>query len=131
MNKGEIEESFELNLQFDKNGLLPAIVQEKKSGTILMMAYVNSEAIELSIKTGYATFWSRSRNSLWKKGETSGNMMNIIDILVDCDQDSIIYQVEKSSGGACHTHSKKGDYRESCFYRKINLPENSLFNLEP
>ena len=130
MNKKDIEELDQLNLRFDKAGLLPAVVQEAGSGEILMLAYVNQEAFAETIKSGYATFWSRSRNELWKKGEISGNRMKITDVLVDCDQDCLIYQVEKTNGGACHTHNKEGEYRNSCFYRKVDIQNKNLLFLE-
>ncbi len=128
MNKEKLEESTEVFLQFGDSGLIPAIVQEKDSGEILMLGYVNEEAFNLTVETGYATFWSRSRNEIWKKGETSGNLMKITDILVDCDQDCVIYKVSKVSGGACHTKNSSGEYRKSCFYRKYDFENHNLEN---
>lgn len=130
MNKKKLEEQSEMELQFGESGLLPAIVQEAKSGNILMLAYINKEALTESLNSGYATFWSRSRNELWKKGETSGNRMKIIDLLIDCDQDCIIYRVEKTKGGACHTSNKDGNYRNSCFYRKVDIQNKKLLFIE-
>lgn len=131
MHNSKLEEGSELMLQFDKSGgLLPAIVQEKKTGDILMVAYVNREALEETLRSGLATFWSRSRSELWKKGETSGNRMKITDILVDCDQDCLIYQVEKTAGGACHTKNQHSEYRNSCFYRRIDPATGGLEKLE-
>lgn len=119
-----------IDLKYDSDGLLPAIVQEASTGTVLMLAYVNEEAYAETIKSGFATFWSRSRNELWKKGETSGNMMKIAEILVDCDQDCLIFKVEKTEGGACHTKNAQGIYRNSCFYRKIEPTGEKLLFLE-
>lgn len=130
MLNNDIEESLELSLQFDANGLIPAVVQDNLSGEILMLAYVNKEAVRLTLESGYATFWSRSRNSIWKKGETSGNLMRIKEILVDCDQDSIIFKVAPSLGGACHTKNKNKEYRKSCFYRNIDLQTKKLIITE-
>ncbi|MBN1118783.1 MAG: phosphoribosyl-AMP cyclohydrolase [Bacteroidales bacterium] len=130
MSNINLETGNRLDIQFNKDGLAPAVVQETISGEILMFAWVNSEALETSIKSGFATFWSRSRQELWKKGETSGNMMKIQDILVDCDQDCIIYKVEKTAGGACHTKNEKNEYRHSCFYRKVNLENGKLVYVE-
>ncbi len=130
MLEQDIEKSEELNLQFDSKGLLPAIVQDETSGQILMLAYVNKEAINLSIESGYATFWSRSRKSIWKKGETSGNLMKIKNIFIDCDQDCLIFMVEPSAGGACHTKNDNDEYRKSCFYRKVNLESKKLIFTE-
>ncbi|PWJ44141.1 phosphoribosyl-AMP cyclohydrolase [Sediminitomix flava] len=122
MNK--LEEGDILSLQFEKrNGLLPVVVQEVKSKEILMLGYANKEAFEETLRSKYATFWSTSRNELWTKGLTSGDTLKVVEIRVDCDQDAIIYIVEKEGRGACHTKSKKGTARTSCFYRKMNLTE--------
>lgn len=120
-NKKTLEEGSEISLQFKKrDGLLPVAVQEFKSGEILMIASVNREALTHSIKTKEAAFWSTSRNELWIKGATSGNRMTIQEILVDCDQDALIYKVSLESGGVCHTKTEDGFHRKSCFYRKID-----------
>jgi phosphoribosyl-ATP pyrophosphohydrolase/phosphoribosyl-AMP cyclohydrolase len=100
-------------LQFDENGLIPVIVQSYNSGKVLMLAYANLAALESTKKSGFATFYSRSRKELWEKGATSGNRQKIVDIRVDCDQDSLLYIVEES-GPACHTNN------ESCFYRSLS-----------
>jgi len=101
-------------LRFDKgNGLLPAIAQDYKTGEVLMMADINEEAWAQTLATGKAHYWSRSRNKLWLKGESSNHIQVIKDILVDCDDDTVIYQVEQLGGAACHT-----GYR-SCFYRRV------------
>ena len=92
--------------------LVPVIVQDVVSKDVLMQAYVNREALSLTIKTGYAHYYSRSRNKIWKKGETSGNFQNIVSIYVDCDGDSLLYFVEQL-GVACHTGHR------SCFFYKI------------
>ncbi len=127
MNKTDSEE---INLKYDSMGLIPVIVQDNSSDVILMMGYANEEALNVTIKDKVAVFWSRSRNELWKKGETSGNLMEIVDILVDCDQDTLIYKVKRLKGGACHTKNSKDKYRESCFYRKINMQDNKLINMD-
>ena len=102
-----------IELDFEKcNGLVPAIAQDAKTGEILMLAYMNKEAFENTLKTGKATYFSRSRNKLWVKGETSGNAQIVKEILVDCDNDAVILKIEQR-GGACHL-----GYR-SCFYRKV------------
>ncbi|WP_028951280.1 bifunctional phosphoribosyl-AMP cyclohydrolase/phosphoribosyl-ATP diphosphatase HisIE [Sulfurihydrogenibium subterraneum] len=105
-------------IKFDENGLVPVIAQNYYSGKILMQAYANKEAIQETIKSGYATYYSRSRKSLWKKGETSGNLQKVIDIRVDCDEDSVVYLVVEE-GPACHTGE------ESCFYRNIDLEKDT------
>ena len=103
----------ELAFTKDKNGLLPAIVQDPRSGEVLMLAYINETAWKKTLETGKAHYWSRSRNSLWLKGETSGHVQLIRDIYVDCDSDTVVFKVEQLGGAACHT-----GYR-SCFYRKV------------
>jgi len=95
-------------------GLLPAIAQDHASGRVLMMAWMNSEALQLSSSSGYAVYWSRSRQSLWKKGESSGNRQRIVSICLDCDGDTLLLQVEQEGGIACHTG------RESCFFRRLS-----------
>ena len=105
-----------VDLDFSKNadGLLPAVVQEYESGDILMLAYINRESWEKTLKTGKAHFWSRSRKKIWLKGESSGHVQIIHDILVDCDNDTVVFKVEQIGGAACHT-----GYR-TCFYRRVN-----------
>lgn len=95
------------------NGLIPVIVQDDKTGDVLMLAYMNQEAWRKTQETGNATFWSRSRNSLWLKGETSGHVQVVKSVFIDCDDDTVLLRVEQIGGAACHT-----GYR-SCFYRKI------------
>jgi len=100
-------------LDFEKGGgLIPVVAQDAKSGEILMLAYVNKEAVEKTLETGYAHYYSRSRRILWLKGEESGNKQRVLKILVDCDQDALIYLVEQK-GAACHTGNR------SCFYREL------------
>ena len=103
-----------LKLDFEKTGgLIPAIVQNYETGEVLMLAYINKEAWEATLSTGKATYFSRSRQKLWIKGETSGNMQIVREIRIDCDDDTVIFKVEQIGGAACH----KG-YR-SCFYKKV------------
>ena len=103
------------SLKFDKSGLIPVIAQEASTKEVLMIAYANKEALEKTVATGYAHYWSRSRRSLWMKGETSGNTQKILRILVDCDQDALLYLVEQK-GNACHTGKR------TCFYTRLNGP---------
>ena len=99
-------------LNFKKlNGLIPAIAQDEKTGEILMMAFMNKESWDLTLKTGIVHYWSRSRKELWKKGETSGNIQKVKEIRVDCDDDTILLKVEQVGGAACHTGYK------SCFFK--------------
>lgn len=100
------------DLKFDAAGLIPAIVQDKNTNEVLMVAYMNEETLKQTIETKKATFWSRSRQSVWVKGETSGNFLNVEEIRVDCDCDALVVLVTPE-GPACHTGER------SCFYRKV------------
>ncbi|NOU04696.1 MAG: phosphoribosyl-AMP cyclohydrolase [Hyphomicrobiaceae bacterium] len=116
----EIEQGDRFLPKFDANGLLPVIVTEASSGTVLMFAYMNAEALKLSLETRIAHFWTRSRQRLWKKGEDSGNLLTILDARTDCDQDVLWLSVAIAGQGvACHTGS------HSCFYRKVALSPGS------
>lgn len=127
----ELEETENLHLQFDKRGgLLPVAVQETQTGQVLMLASVNQEAFEMTLKTKKATFWSTSKNEIWTKGLTSGNTLLIDEILVECDQDAIVYKVTLEKGGVCHTYNAQGKNRKACFYRKLDLEKNQLYFLE-
>ncbi len=128
MANKELEEGGKLNIDFEKRGgLATAIVQDVKDGRILMLAYINKEAFDETVRSSMATFWSTSRNELWKKGATSGDFLKIIDIYVDCDQDAVVYRVEPQGQGACHTKdASTGKARKSCFYRKLNLESGEL-----
>jgi len=112
------DETAELRPKFDANGLIAAVAQDDATGEILMLAWMNADALQTTLDTRKATFWSRSRQTLWTKGETSGNTLDVVDVLVDCDQDAVVLKVTPK-GGACHTG------RVSCFYRVIE-PEASL-----
>jgi phosphoribosyl-AMP cyclohydrolase len=103
---------FKNKLKFDQNGLIPAIAQDATSGEVLMMAWMNLESLQLTITSGYATYFSRSRNSLWKKGDTSGHLQKIVSIKTDCDFDCILMSVNQV-GAACHTGAR------SCFFNEI------------
>ena len=127
MIEQSIEETHEMHLQFDKRGgLLPVVVQDQPSGTILMQGYTNELALRTTLEKRLATFWSTSRNALWTKGETSGDYLKIKAIFVDCDQDALIYQVEVMGHGVCHTHDPEGKTRYSCFYRQLDLDQHTL-----
>lgn len=110
--KQDIEEGVEFIPKFDDNGLISAIAQDSQTGQILMVAYMNRQSLEMTIQTGYATYFSRSRQKLWKKGEQSGHVQKVEQILVDCDQDCLILKVAVDAG-QCHV-----GYR-SCFYREL------------
>ncbi|MEM8771993.1 MAG: phosphoribosyl-AMP cyclohydrolase [Pseudomonadota bacterium] len=109
---GDIEETARFAPKFNADGLIPAVATDARSGRLLMLAWMNTEALAMSIETGEAHYWSRSRRALWRKGETSGNIQRIIEIRTDCDQDAIELVVDQT-GAACHTD------RRSCFYRAV------------
>ena len=100
-------------VNWNKNGLVPVISQDATSGRILMQAWANREALQTAIDEGRAVYWSRSRNALWRKGEESGNVQKLVDVYLDCDNDTLCYKVEQIGGIACHTG------RESCFFQKF------------
>jgi phosphoribosyl-AMP cyclohydrolase len=106
-----------LNFNKSETGLLPAIAQDSVSGDVLMLAYINKESWEKTLVTGKAHYWSRSRNKIWLKGETSGHVQLVKEILVDCDEDTVIFKVEQLGGAACH----KG--YGSCFFKRVDGQE--------
>ncbi|MGB8816295.1 MAG: phosphoribosyl-AMP cyclohydrolase [Rhizobiaceae bacterium] len=111
-NKRILEESTEFTPKFDSNGLITAVVTNMADGVLLMVAYMNAEALSLSLETGFAHYWSRSRKALWKKGETSGNVQTIVELRTDCDQDALWLKVKVAGDDVtCHTG------RRTCFYR--------------
>ena len=110
--KQNLEENTEFIPKFDDNGLIPAIAQDARTGQILMVAYMNRQALDVTIQSGYATYYSRSRQKLWKKGEESGHRQKVQQILVDCDQDCLILKVSVDAG-QCHVGY------QSCFYRAL------------
>ena len=117
-----------IELDFEKTGgLIPAIAQDAETGEVLMMAYINPASWEESLRSGKATYWSRSRKTLWKKGETSGHVQVIREIRVDCDSDTVLFKVEQLGGAACHKGYK------SCFFRvvrdqKLEIAEQRVFD---
>jgi phosphoribosyl-AMP cyclohydrolase len=104
------DETVELRPKFDADGLVAAIAQDADTGEVLMLAWMNPEALQLTIDTGRVVYWSRSRKALWRKGDTSGHEQHVAEIRVDCDQDVVLLKV-RQTGAACHTG------RHSCFYR--------------
>lgn len=102
-----------MELKFDEKGLIPAIVQDCRTGGVLMMAYMNEESLKISMEEGRTCFWSRSRGELWRKGETSGNVQRVVSIKADCDRDALLISVDRE-GPACHTGS------ESCFFNTVS-----------
>eukprot|EP01012_Entosiphon_sulcatum_P064423 TRINITY_DN93242_c0_g1_i1.p1 TRINITY_DN93242_c0_g1~~TRINITY_DN93242_c0_g1_i1.p1 ORF type:complete len:158 (-),score=31.64 TRINITY_DN93242_c0_g1_i1:20-493(-) len=127
-----IETGTDLRLQFAKRGgLLPVIVQCADTLQVLMLGYANEAAVEETLRSKLATFWSTSRNELWKKGLTSGDYLRIAEVLVDCDQDCLLYKVRLVGHGSCHTKGAAGDPRRACFYRRVALPKDISDSGEP
>jgi len=112
IKENNVSESKLSGIEFDENGLVPVIAQDANDGAVLMMAYMNQESLDITVKTGNATYWSRSRKKLWKKGEESGNVQKVKGIFKDCDGDTLLIKIEQIGGAACHTGNR------SCFYSK-------------
>ncbi len=112
MNKSKAVPKFDEKGLLPGKGLLPAIIQDANTGEVLMLGYMNRESLERTLATGQVWFWSRSRQKLWHKGETSGNYLNVRSILIDCDEDAILLKVEPT-GPVCHTGNR------TCFYREL------------
>lgn len=106
-----------MDLKYNEQGLIPAIAQDAATGEVLMMAWMNKESLNATLETGYATYWSRSRQELWKKGATSGSLQEVKEILVDCDKDTLLLKIHQQGSGACHTGKR------TCFYRTIEGTE--------
>jgi phosphoribosyl-AMP cyclohydrolase len=120
-DKRSLEEGDAFTPKFDTNGLITAVVTDQASGDVLMVAHMNAQALSLTLETGIAHYWSRSRSALWKKGETSGNLQRVIEIRTDCDQDAIWLKVKVQGDNAtCHTG------RRSCFYRTVLLSDGEV-----
>ena len=102
------------NIRWNEQGLIPAIAQDWKTGEVLMLAWMNAEALHLTIAEGHAVYWSRSRQALWRKGETSGHVQNLKELRIDCDADTVLMKVEQLGDIACHTG------RRSCFFQKLD-----------
>ncbi|BAT60194.1 phosphoribosyl-AMP cyclohydrolase [Variibacter gotjawalensis] len=119
----EIEEGTGLALKFDANGLITCVTTDATSGEVLMVAHMNDEAFRRTVETGDAWYYSRSRQQLWRKGETSGHTQRVREVRIDCDQDAIVIKVEQV-GPACHTN------RRSCFYRAIPLGQTGTITLK-
>ena len=120
----DIEEGTALTPRFDASGLVTAVVTDAKSGEVLMVAHMNAEALQKTIESGEAWYFSRSRKALWKKGETSGHVQRVVELRVDCDQDALWLKVDQEGEGACHTG------RRSCFYRAAPLGQSGAVKLE-
>ncbi len=121
MDKKTLEEGADFTPKFDRDGLITAVVTDVRDGAILMVAHMNAEALRLTLESGVAHYWSRSRKALWKKGETSGNLQKVVDMHTDCDQDVLLLRVEVAGADAtCHTG------RRSCFYRRVDAANGKV-----
>lgn len=133
-----LEEGKELRLDFTKlekvaalkAGVIPVAVQNEETKEVILIAYANEAALRRTIETGIACFWSTSRNELWEKGRTSGDSYAIVRILVNCEQNSLVYIVRPQQGGICHTKNRRGESR-NCYYRAIDFETMTLVNLDP
>jgi phosphoribosyl-AMP cyclohydrolase len=134
----QLEEGTELTLDFTKlcrstekcPGIIPVAVQNADTQEVILLAYANEMALKKSLETRTAVFWSTSRNELWEKGKTSGEIFDLIEVRVNCEQNSLLYVVRPRRGGICHTKNKKGEPR-NCFYRRLDLKTGQLENLNP
>ena len=120
----EVEEGLAFAPKFDADGLVTCVATDARSGDVLMVAHMNAEALQKTIATGEAWYFSRSRQALWKKGETSGHAQRVVEMRIDCDQDAVWIKVEQAGPGACHTG------RRSCFYRVVPLGQGGVVTLE-
>lgn len=120
----EVEEGRAFAPKFDADGLVTCVVTDAQSGDVLMVAHMNAQALQQTIATGEAYYFSRSRQSLWRKGESSGHRQRVVEMRIDCDQDAVWIRVEQEGAGACHTG------RRSCFYRAVPLGESGAVRLE-
>ena len=113
-DKSALEEGASFTPRFDRDGLVAALAIDAASGAVLMLAWMNADALRLTLESGVAHYWSRSRGKLWRKGDTSGQRQRVVEMLTDCDQDAVVIRVAvEGDGGACHTG------RKSCFYRRV------------
>lgn len=133
----QLEEGNQLALDFTKlskvgasPGVLPCAVQHIDTGEVILIAYVNQQALDRSIETRSAVFWSTSRNELWEKGKTSGETFDLLEVRVNCEQNSLLYRVRPRRGDICHTKNSAGEPR-NCFYRRLDLETGALENLNP
>ncbi len=109
---------------------MPCAVQDAVTSEVILVAYVNRQALEASLKTRSAVFWSTSRDELWEKGKTSGETFELVDVLVNCEQNSLVYRVRPRHGGICHTKNRRGEPR-NCFYRRLDPESGKLEMLDP
>ncbi len=133
-----LEEGLSLQLDFSKLAtaaakcpdIVPVAVQNIDTQEVILVAYTNEKAFQAAVKTRTAIFWSTSRNELWEKGKTSGEVFDLLEVYVNCEQNSLVYKVRPRRGGICHTKNRQGEAR-NCYYRKLNLDTGELENINP
>ncbi len=132
-----LEEGTALALDWSKleqvaavGGVVPCAVQDAESGEVILVAYVNQQALQFAVETRSAVFWSTPRNELWEKGKTSGEMFDLLEVRVNCEQNSLLYRVRPRRGGICHTKNAAGEAR-NCYYRRLDFTTGALENLDP
>ena len=133
----QLEEGAALQLDFTKLAsippgadVIPCAVQDAGSGEVILIAYVNEQALRAAVESRSAVFWSTSRNELWIKGQSSGETFALVEVLVNCEQNSLLYRVRPNRGGICHTHNRAGAAR-NCYYRRLDFETGRLENLDP
>jgi phosphoribosyl-AMP cyclohydrolase len=133
-----LEEANSLQLDFTKLAkvsrtcpdVIPVAVQNIDTGEVILIAYTNRTALDAAVKSRTAVFWSTSRNELWEKGKTSGEVYDLIEVYVNCEQNSLLYKVRPRKGGICHTKNRRGEAR-NCYYRRLDMDTGKLENLDP
>ncbi len=110
--------------------VVPVVLQDADSGEVLFVAYANALALEETLRTGRAVLWSTSRNELWRKGESSGDVLDLVEVRVNCEQNSLLYRVRPRQGGCCHTRNARGETRRTCFYRRLDVDGATLVLLD-
>lgn len=116
----EYTKELQLDWGKDENALVPVVTQDANTKEVLILSFANKAAFEETRKSGYATYWSRSRNEIWKKGLTSGDLLRIVEIRINCEQNSLLYLVVPEGKGACHAENEYGNHYKTCYYRRIN-----------
>jgi phosphoribosyl-AMP cyclohydrolase len=131
----DLEEGVEFRLDFDKLGkigragqaVVPVVLQDAESGEVLFIGYANDEALRATLERRSAVLWSTSRNELWHKGATSGDVLELVEVRVNCEQNSLLYRVRRATGGACHTKDDSGAARPGCYYRVVESTDRLRF----
>jgi phosphoribosyl-AMP cyclohydrolase len=120
----EYSKKLQLDFGEDGNKLIPVITQDANTKEVLILSFANKAAFDETRKSGYATYWSRSRNEIWKKGLTSGDLLRVVDIRINCEQNSLLYLVIPEGKGACHAKKENGTPYQTCYYRRVNSDDS-------